>query len=186
MELPASLRWVEVDLPDLLAYKDELLASEKPRCGLERVRLDLADVAKRRELFERLGASAKKALVVSEGLLIYLSREEVVTLAEDLAAPPSFQRWIIDLVSPGLMRLLQKQVGSELEKVGAPFKFAPPEGVAFFAAHGWPPLEVRGMLKTGAQIKRLPMLMRLFAMFPEPKGPPGDRPWGGVCLLEKK
>src|SRR5437899_361360 len=55
MPLPPALKWVEVDLPDLLNYKDEILAGEKPVCQLERVRLDLADVAARRELFQRIG-----------------------------------------------------------------------------------------------------------------------------------
>ena len=43
MALPPSLRWVEVDLPELLAYKEEVLAGEKPVCELERVALDLAN-----------------------------------------------------------------------------------------------------------------------------------------------
>src|SRR5947199_3410380 len=51
MKLPASLQWIEVDLPGILAYKEEILAGEKPACALERVRLDLADVNARRALF---------------------------------------------------------------------------------------------------------------------------------------
>ena len=43
MQLPASLRWVEVDLPDMLSYKQEALAAECPVCKLERVPLDLTD-----------------------------------------------------------------------------------------------------------------------------------------------
>src|SRR6478752_915431 len=45
MDLPASLQWVEVDLPAMIDYKEQILAGEKPRCSLERVRLDLADTA---------------------------------------------------------------------------------------------------------------------------------------------
>src|ERR1700757_703785 len=41
MPLPGSLRWVEVDLPEILDYKEELLKSEKTACTLERVRLAL-------------------------------------------------------------------------------------------------------------------------------------------------
>ena len=37
LELPASLQWVEVDLPDLLTYKEAILRSEKPVCALERI-----------------------------------------------------------------------------------------------------------------------------------------------------
>lgn len=54
MELPAQLRWVEVDLPDLLAYKEDVLRNEHPRCQLERVALDLSDIGARRQLFARL------------------------------------------------------------------------------------------------------------------------------------
>src|ERR1041384_309421 len=89
MDLPASLKWVEVDLPAMIDYKEEILSGEKPRCALERVPLDLADVVARRQLFQRLG-SAKKALIVTEGLLVYLTRDEVLALGRDLAASPVF------------------------------------------------------------------------------------------------
>src|SRR5271167_2711888 len=64
MQLPASLRWVEVDLPDILSYKQEVLAAERPVCTVERVPLDLRDIAARRALFQRLGEEAKRVLVV--------------------------------------------------------------------------------------------------------------------------
>ena len=80
MALPPSLRWVEVDLPEILDYKEQVLAGEKPVCELERVRLDLSNVDARRGLFARLGGSARQALVISEGLLIYLMRSDVCDL----------------------------------------------------------------------------------------------------------
>jgi len=82
MALPSSLRWVEVDLPAILDYKEEILRGQKPVCALERVRLDLSGLSARRDLFRRLGEAAKKALIITEGLLIYLTAEEVGSLAE--------------------------------------------------------------------------------------------------------
>lgn len=186
MKLPASLQWIEVDLPGILAYKEEILAGEKPTCALERVRLDLADVNARRALFASLNQRAKKILVLTEGLLVYLSAEEVAALARDLASGASFQRWIMDLSSPGLLRMMQKTTGKRLSEIGAPFKFAPAEGPGFFLPHGWEPMEVKGMLRTAAQLKRPPILLRLFALLPEKKGPAGNQPWSGVCLFKKK
>ena len=185
MALPSSLQWIEVDLPDLLEYKEKALGDEKPVCKLERVRLDLADVSARRELFARLNARSKRAVIVTEGLIIYLSEEEVGSLARDLASQPSFHRWIIDLASPGLVKMLSKKMGPQLDKANAPFKFAPMAGADFFAPHGWKPIEVVGLLKMGARLKRLPFFLRLVSLLPEPKGPPGNRPWGGVSLLGK-
>jgi len=186
MKLPASLQWIEVDLPGILAYKEEILAGEKPACALERIRLDLADVNARRALFAGLNQRAKKILVLVEGLLIYLSAEEVAALAKDLASGASFQRWLMDLCSPGLLKMMQKTTGKRLSEIGAPFKFAPAEGPEFFSPHGWEPMEVKGMLKTAAQFKRPPLLLRLFALLPEKKGPAGNQPWSGVCLFKKK
>jgi methyltransferase (TIGR00027 family) len=185
MAFPSSLRWVEVDLPEILDYKEEILRGEEPVCALERVRLDLSDVSARRDLFRRLGEAAKKALIVTEGLLIYLTGDEVGSLAEDLAAPESFRRWVVDIASPGLLRLLQREVGAVLEEARAPLKFGPAEGPAFFARHGWRPAAVRSPLKEAARRKRLPVLLRLFAILPESAGPQGNRPWSGICLLEK-
>ena len=186
MKLPASLQWIEVDLPGILAYKEEILAGEKPACALERIRLDLADVNARRALFAGLNQRAKKILVLVEGLLIYLSAAEVAALAKDLASGASFQRWLMDLCSPGLLKMMQKTTGKRLSEIGAPFKFAPAEGPEFFSPHGWEPMEVKGILKAAAQFKRPPLLLRLFALLPEKKGPAGNQPWSGVCLFKKK
>jgi methyltransferase (TIGR00027 family) len=185
MALPPALQWIEVDLPDLLTYKEGILAGEKPGCALERIRLDLADVAARRALFHQLGQRAKKALIITEGLIIYFTREEVSQLAADLAQPASFQRWLVDLASPGLLRLLQKNLNPQLDQAGAPLKFGPEEGPGFFTPQGWKPQDVRGLLKTAAKLKRLPLFLRLMALLPESKGRQGSRPWGGVCLLAK-
>lgn len=184
MELPASLKWVEVDLPAMIDYKAEILANEKPRCALESVCLDLTDLAARRALFQRLGNNSKRVLVMTEGLLVYLSREEVTQLGRDLAAQPSFRDWVIDLCSPGLLKMLQKNL-SALEKAGSPLKFGPEEGPGFFTDSGWKPAEVYSMLKTAAKLKRLPFGLRLVALLPESSGRQGSRPWGAVCRVTR-
>jgi methyltransferase (TIGR00027 family) len=185
MELPASLQWVEVDLPDLIAYKEDVLRNERPVCRLERVRLDLSDVSARRRLFAELGKRATRVTVLSEGLLVYLSAEEVGDLAKDLAAPASFRRWTTDLVMPALLKMLQKQVGTPLSQAGAPLKFAPAEGPAFFTRVGWRPIEATSMLHAAAKLKRLPFWMRPLALFPDSRGTKPRQIWGGAVLLEK-
>jgi hypothetical protein len=63
---------------------------------------------------------------------------------------------------------------------------APQQGPAFFNDCGWTPIDVRSMLQTVAELKRLPLLMRLFALFPDPKGTKPKQIWDGVVQLEKK
>lgn len=185
MSLPSSLRWVDVDLPDILDYKADVLKNEKPVCRYESIRVDLADSAARRGVFEELGRTSKRALIISEGLLVYLTADEVCGLARDVAEQPSFTRWASDLTSPGLLKMLQKQIGSRLGEAGAPLKFGPEEGPRFFEKCGWKPIEARGMLHTAAKLHRLSFLFRLFALFPDTKGTKPKAIWGGVVLLEK-
>jgi methyltransferase (TIGR00027 family) len=186
MDLPAALQWIEVDLPGILSYKDEILASEKPVCALQRVCLDLFDIPARRELFARLGERAARILVLTEGLVIYFSADQVRALAEDLATPAAFQRWILDLSSPGLLRLLQKNMGHSLDPGGSSLKFGPEEGPEFFVPCGWKPIDVRSPLKTAARFKRLTFGMRLLSLLPASNGRQGSRPWSGICLFAKR
>ncbi|MGB6685053.1 MAG: SAM-dependent methyltransferase [Candidatus Acidiferrum sp.] len=184
MQLPPSLKWIEVDLPEILTYKEEILRGDKPVCSLERIRLDLSDATARRDLFAQLGSRATNALIISEGLLIYLAPDDVAGLAKDLAAPSSFQSWILDIASPGLLRMLARRSKQLLH--AAPFKFAPPEGPDFFIPYGWKPVDVRSLLKNAARLKRLTFFMRLIALLPETEKSRRDRPWSGVCLLKKQ
>jgi methyltransferase (TIGR00027 family) len=185
MELPGSLRWVEVDLPEILDYKEAILGDAKPVCVVERVRLDLSNSDARRGLFSRLGRSAANVLVISEGLVIYLMPAEVAALAEDLAAPAPFRHWAVDIASPGLLDMLKKRMGAAVEEAGAPFLFAPPEGPAFFEPHGWKAEQARSILKAASKLERLPLVLRMFAMLPESPGAQGSRPWSAVCLLNR-
>jgi methyltransferase (TIGR00027 family) len=185
MDLSADLRWVEVDMAGPFDLKERVLADERPRCRLERVRLDLADLPARRHLFARLGGEAKRAVAISEGLLIYLDRQQVAELAADLHAAPGFQRWLVDIVSPGLLERMTRTVGDQLAAAQAPFRFGPPEGPEFFLPSGWRPLAIRSLLKTAAAFRRLPFFLRLMAWLPESQGKQGKTPWSAVCALTR-
>jgi methyltransferase (TIGR00027 family) len=184
MQLPATLKWIEVDLPGMITYKQNMLANDKPVCDLQRISLDLSDRQARQELFSNIGAAHKKALVISEGLLIYLTEQQNAELATDLAAQQSFRRWVFDLISPGLLTVLEKEMGAYLKDSTA-FKFAPQEGEAFFNPYGWKPIESRSQFKAAAALNRLPEEYLPMADIPEPEGPKGEFPWSGICLIEK-
>jgi methyltransferase (TIGR00027 family) len=187
MPLPQNLRWIEVDLPALLAYKQEILADEKPTCALERVSLDLSDIEKRHNLFTKLASGARKVLVLSEGLLVYLTPDENGALARDLAAQPTFAHWLFDLPSPPLLEMLRQTVGPHTEKAGAPLKFGPPEGPEFFEPFGWTPLQTESVFKAAVETNRVPKELEAFREFQEPPKPwTLPMPWSGVCLMQRK
>ena len=143
LQLPASLRWIDVDLPGILEYKSEKLQGVQPVCKYETVKMDLADARTRREFFEKINRESRQVLVITEGLLIYLTREQVISLAKDLAAQPTFRWWVIDIVSPVLLKLFKKWFSKTLDEAGVTMKFAPKEGPEFFQPHGWRMVEFR-------------------------------------------
>ena len=159
LDLPASLPWFHVDLPDMLAYVREQMAGEQPRCRLEYVSVDLTQPDGRRELFARAAAAAqgKPVLAMSEGLLIYLAPGQVTDLGRALHDEPSMRWWLIDLASPGLLKMMEKNWGKGVA-AGAPFRFAPPDGTAFFEGAGWKEAEYRSMWDESLRLKRsMPM-----------------------------
>lgn len=185
LALPADLEWVEVDQPELLARKASLLEGVMPRCRLERVALDLADRAARLRHLERWGVSRGHVLVIAEGLMVYLTPEQVTELGHDLAAQPSFGSWALDLASPALLRMIQRDLGQALAAGGAALQFAPETGPEFFAPLGWLPAEVHPLLITAQRLGRLPMFLRLLSRLPGVGAFHPRRPWSAVCLLRR-
>jgi methyltransferase (TIGR00027 family) len=187
-QLPPSLRWVDVDLPGILDYKLESLAGEKTVCHSDAVRLDLTDSSKRGALFEKLGHESKRVLVVTEGLLIYLTPQHVAELARDLHNPRAFQWWLIDLISPRLLKMIERSWGSRLEHGNAPFKFAPAEGTRFFEPLGWREVEYRSAMEEAHRLKREmrgAWLWRFLGKLASKKGQAEARRMSGSVLLER-
>jgi len=185
LDLPASLRWVEVDLPALIEEKQQLLAGAEPRCQLKRIKADLADpIARAAALREAIGVSSR-VLVITEGLLVYLDEPQVRALAADLYAERNIRWWVIELASPAVLADLRKTMGRYL--TNAPMKFAPSNGVAYFEALGWQVAEVHSTLHAAARFRRLSWLLRLFARFPAPDPRnPGPWRWYGVVKLQRR
>jgi methyltransferase (TIGR00027 family) len=185
MQLPSTLQWIEADLPEILAYKKERLAGDKPTCQLERIAVNLADREARGSFLTSLANRGKRGVVLTEGLLIYLAPEEVAQFARDLAGVASLQRWLLDMHSPRLLKMMQRRTGKALRKVGAAFKFGPPEGPNFFVPNGWTPVQVESLLHTAARFGRPPLLLRFFAKLSDAHTWQIKRPFAGVCLLQK-
>ena len=185
MQLPATLQWIEADLADILAYKTEQLAADKPACQLERVAVNLADLEARGRFLAAVATRGKRGVVLTEGLIIYLATEEVAAFARDLSGVACFERWILDLHSPRLLKMMQRRTGKALEKVGASFRFGPAEGPGFFAPFGWKLIQIEGLLDTAARFGRPPFIARLFAKLFDTRNWHGKRPWSGICVFQK-
>jgi len=183
LELPPDFPWVEADLPDLLAEKQQALADQTPRCRLARHAVDLADPAARDAFLAEELAGVSRALVLTEGLLMYLDQRDVVSLATALKRP-EVAWWMLDFSGPGLQKRLNKRSGGLLDS--APFRFAPENGVAFFEDLGWRAIEIESVFTVARRVNRLPRWMRPLAWLPQPDPrKPGNNTYSGVVRFEQ-
>jgi methyltransferase (TIGR00027 family) len=188
LDLPPTLRWVDVDLPGILQYKTDHLKSERPRSRYEAVHTDLTDAAARRALFARLGVEGKRILVVTEGLLVYLTPEQASELARDLAKQPSMRWWVFDIASPRLLKWMKRSWGTTMARGNAPFLFAPEEGPDFFRELGWTPREFRSSIVEGRRLGREMRgmwLWRLLGRLMSKKRREEGERMAGTVLLER-
>jgi methyltransferase (TIGR00027 family) len=185
LALPRTLTWIEADLPALIDEKERLLVAETPACTLVRERVDLADSAARAAFLERAAEGASNALVLTEGLVVYLDDATVRALARDLAAKPAIRWWMLDLLSPGIRAMISSGMGGR-HPARALVKFAPENGVAFFEALGWRARDVKTLFRAAARFRRAPLWMRALTIFPDPDPRRlGNARWSAVIRFER-
>jgi methyltransferase (TIGR00027 family) len=95
LALPPDLRWVEIDFADVLDYKDRLMSGEIPHCRRERLTADLNDPAGRHVVYQAAGRGP--ALMITEGVLMYLPAATVEALAVESRDQSSVVNWISDI-----------------------------------------------------------------------------------------
>jgi O-methyltransferase involved in polyketide biosynthesis len=173
------------------AVMDELILDRINNAGVDTV-LNLAagltNVLVRDALFSQVGRAARSMLVITEGLLIYLSTEEVTLLARALHATGSARRWISDIASPMLLQWMTKSWGRSVAKGNAPFKFGPEDSTAFFASVGWRETVYRSSMAEARRLHREMRMMWLWRfttkLMPKKRREAMKR-MSGILLLER-
>jgi methyltransferase (TIGR00027 family) len=185
MLLPAHLRWIEVDFPETIAYKNKLLAQEQPKCRLERLAADLSDENRRAQLFAQLGNEANMALIITEGVIGYLSNQQAASLSKALHTISSFRYWIQDY-SQGRLRRNGHTRDLKKKLANAPIQFNISDPITFFGSHGWKPCENLHILDEADRIGRpMPTMLPwsfLMKLFPKQIRALGNKTYGYVLF----
>jgi len=188
LPLPPETHWVDVDLPGMLAHKQQGMAGETPRCRYTARAADLREPGALRAVLDEFAREPRRALVITEGLLIYLEPAQVATLAGELASGTGVRFWLMDLASPMLLQWMERRWKGPRGLQNAPFRFAPAEGTAFFAPHGWREREFHSTWEEAKRLKRMPpnsWVWGLFALFMSPRRREAMRRFSGHVVLER-
>jgi methyltransferase (TIGR00027 family) len=166
MKLPAYLRWIEIDFDPMIRYKNERLAQEKPVCHLERISADISNDQVRRDLFQRLDSEVSCALIITEGVIPYLTNDQAAHLSEDLYKTAHFQYWIQDYRRGAMVAPTERQIAKKLQST-SPFLFNVPDTLKFFQEHGWMIKENSYLLDEAQRIGRsLPFIFPWTLLWP--------------------
>lgn len=155
MDLPATLKWVEADFPNIINYMNERLAPHTPRCQLQRFAVDLANPAARGRFLAEVLPDAKQVLVLTEGVIPYLTEQQVGDLADDLRRHSRFAFWISEYFDPVAYPYIRR-AAARRQMVNAQFQFMPANWIGFFAQHGWEKKELRFGSEIAIRFKRRP------------------------------
>ena len=153
MKLPVTLRWIEIDFASIIDYKTEILKNDTPACNLIRISADLSDEKERKELFAQLGSETKKAVVITEGVINYLTNEAAASLSKDIYEIPSFRYWIQNYRKGRLRNSGAKKLADKVKNT-SPFLFTAKDAFRFFAQQGWKVKQNIGIIDEGQRIGR--------------------------------
>jgi methyltransferase (TIGR00027 family) len=174
LELPAELRWVEVDFADMLEYKEARMAGETPRCRRERLSADLNQAEGRMALYQAAGT--EPALMITEGLLMYLPGATVEAMAAEAWQESGIAHWMSDVTTSAFATAIGTEGGlSRVRHVQADDHLQGEQILETVGRHGWRTAARRSYLtdmKFAAE--RIERMRGSLPPAPPPQIPPED------------
>lgn len=135
LDLSPNLRWVEADFADILDYKEGLLSAEAPRCCRERLAADLNVPAQRHAVFAAAGQAP--ALMITEGLLMYLPAATVEALAGEARRESGIAHWLLDITTAAYANALHVETTQPVRHVQASDSLEGSQILETLRRHGW-------------------------------------------------
>ena len=127
--------WVELDEPQVIAYKNERLPIENCRNDLQRIAMDFETDS----LEEKLTAftNRRPVVIVIEGVFVYLNEEEIRQLLQKLHRIFPQHELICDLVSRDFFEKYSKTLHEKINGIGTAFRFTAENPENIFIANGY-------------------------------------------------
>lgn len=128
-------RWVEVDEPAIIEYKNAILPAEQAPNPLVRIAIDFAH----QSLAEVLAphADAARAVVIIEGVLLYLDRAQMQSTARAVRALAPYVTVLCDEMSRRFFEKAGHVTHDRLRELGAPFQIQDVDVPATWRSEGY-------------------------------------------------
>lgn len=189
LSLPQNTHWIEIDFPEVMEFKNIKLKDQQPNFPLERIGLDLSNQTEREQIFNALNERTMgPAIILTEGVIPYLSEESVCSLATAIHKQSNFKLWISEYYAPEMYpRFQNKKFKAMLGE--SPFKFFPSNWFSFFEGCGWNQKEIAYLYDIAKQNRRkfpLPWWAAIMKLFLGEKMMSGVSKLSAYVVFEKK
>jgi methyltransferase (TIGR00027 family) len=151
--------WIELDEPQVIAYKNERLpASEAPN-ELQRIPIDFSTESLEEKLAPFAGAGP--TVVVIEGVFMYLEEATIRGLLWTLHSLFPEHKLICDLMTRKFFEKYGRTIHEKLTGLGASFKFTADNPEELFVSNGYRRLACLSIVEKSAeyQMKKIPRLI---------------------------
>lgn len=170
LALRPELRWIEADFAEMLDYKEAVMAGETPNCRRARLAADVTDVEQRHALYAMSGN--EPALLITEGLLMYLPSATVEAMATEAGDGNSITDWLCDVTTSAFANALKLDTSRTVRHVQAQDSLAGEDILATLHRAGWNTASWRSYIKDAGFARERGQ--RLMGNRPQPEGPPPE------------
>jgi len=127
--------WVELDEPQIIAYKNERLPASNCENELHRIPIDFSTDS----LEEKLSSFSNRSpvVVVIEGVFMYLEKEEIGQLLQTLRRLFPRHKLVCDLMSRKFFKKYSRTLHEKITGMGTSFKFTVDNPEEVFLENGY-------------------------------------------------
>lgn len=138
LNFPEEVKVFELDQPEVLEYKNEKLLHTKPKCQRKPIEVDLREEWQNK-LLQAGFNTGERTLWCVEGLLMYLTEDQVITLFKRINTLASSKDILLfDIFTSTMLEAphMKKQL-EFLTELGAPWQFGTNDPEQFMNKLGW-------------------------------------------------
>ncbi|MBD1909493.1 MULTISPECIES: SAM-dependent methyltransferase [unclassified Leptolyngbya] len=143
--------WIELDEPQVIAYKNERLPASNCENELHRISIDFSSESLEEKLSPFLNNNS--VVVVIEGVLMYLEEEAIDQSLQILRRLFPTHKLICDLMSRNFFEKFSKSFHKKIADVGTTFKFTADHPEAVFLQNGYSQIKKISIIETAVELK---------------------------------
>lgn len=151
--------WIELDEPQVIAYKSERLPASEAQNPLQRIPIDFGSESVEEKLSEFAGDAP--TVVVIEGVFMYLEEATIRGLLWTLPRLFPEHKLICDLMTRKFFENYGRTIHEKLTGMGAMFKFTADNPEELFLKNGYRRVECMSIVAKAAeyQMKKIPRII---------------------------